>query len=208
MYNRSFYFSSKFQSVYSLYIGLLLSIDGNSMHIVLLSLFVTPVLKHFYARSKVNLRKMSTNNTPTSKSKRKLISLIAMFTGLVISHGFFGAYVFRFLLPKKREIKFRKTLIANTKQIPSGSSFVFSDLKGKSIILANTTKGYKAISTTCTHLGCQVHWASAKNVFVCPCHNAYFDTDGNTISGPAPQPLEKYNVILDNDNIFVMLKEA
>ncbi len=148
------------------------------------------------------------NNSKLVKSKRKLLSMIAMFTGIVISHGFFGAYIFRFILPKKREIKFRKTLISNTKKIPTGQSFVFTDLKGNSIILANTTEGFKAISTTCTHLGCQVHWDQVENSFVCPCHNAYFDTDGNVVSGPAPRPLERFDVKLDNDNIFVMLKEA
>lgn len=94
---------------------------------------------------------MSKNKQPL-KSKRKFIALIAMFSGLIISHGFFGVYVFRFLLPEKRKIKFRKTLISNTKQVPLGQSLIFKDLKGKSIILANTSEGLKAISTTCTHL--------------------------------------------------------
>ena len=86
-----------------------------------------------------------------------------MFTGLLISHSVFGYYVFKFLLPQKKETRFRKTLISNTKKIPPGTSFVFNDLKGNSIILANTADGFKAISTTCTHLGCQVHWDQTQN---------------------------------------------
>ncbi|MGR3319014.1 MAG: QcrA and Rieske domain-containing protein [Candidatus Anammoxibacter sp.] len=151
---------------------------------------------------------MTINDNTVSKSKRKLIAFIVMVTGLVISHGYFGTFVVRYLLPKKRKIRYRQTLISNVKKIPTGNSFVFNDLRGKSIILANTPDGFKAISTTCTHLGCQVSWESSKNVFICPCHNAFFDTDGNVISGPAPKPLERFEVILDNDNIFVMLKEA
>lgn len=143
-----------------------------------------------------------------SASKRKFVSLFAMFAGLVISHSLFGAYVVRLLLPGKKEIKYRQTLISNIKSIPSGASFVFKDLKENSIILANTDDGFKAISTTCTHLGCQVLWEPTKNLFVCPCHDAFFDTDGNVVAGPAPKPLEKFEVILDNDNIYVMLKEV
>ncbi len=148
------------------------------------------------------------NEKVASKSKRKIIAFIAMAGGLAISHGFFGGYVVRYLLPKKKKIKLRQTLISNVKKLPTGQSFVFKDLRGSSIILANTPDGFKAISTTCTHLGCQVRWESAKSVFVCPCHNAYFDTDGNVMTGPAPKPLEQFEVILEDENIFVMLKEA
>ena len=148
------------------------------------------------------------NDSLVSNSKRRFIPLFMMSIGVLFSHGLFGAYIVRFLLPKKKSVKYRETLISNVKKIPMGSSIVFEDLQGKSIILANTPDGFKAISTTCTHLGCQVHWESSKNIFICPCHNAFFDTDGNTISGPAPKPLERYDVVLSNDNIFVMLKEV
>lgn len=148
------------------------------------------------------------NENIVSRSKRRAVAFIAMITGLVVSHSFFGAYIVRYLLPVRREARFRQVLISSTRKLPAGESLVFQDLKGGSVILANTHDGIKAISTTCTHLGCQVRWESAKNLFVCPCHNAYFATDGTVVSGPAPRPLERFDVILDNDNIFVMLKEA
>ncbi len=148
------------------------------------------------------------NDNSVSTSKRRFIPFIVMCIGVFLSHGLFGGYIVSFLLPKKKRVKYRETLISNVKKIPQGKSIVFEDLQGKSIILANTPDGFKAISTTCTHLGCQVHWESSKSLFVCPCHNAFFDTNGNTISGPAPKPLERYDVVLNNGNIFVMLKEV
>ena len=151
---------------------------------------------------------IKSNDDLVSDSKRKFIPLIVMSIGVFLSHGLFGVYVIRYLFPKKKKVRYREILISNVKKIPLGSSIIFEDLQGKSIILANTPDGFKAISTTCTHLGCQVHWESSKNVFICPCHNAFFDTNGNTISGPAPKPLERYDVVLNNDNIFVMLKEV
>jgi glycine/D-amino acid oxidase-like deaminating enzyme/nitrite reductase/ring-hydroxylating ferredoxin subunit len=51
-----------------------------------------------------------------------------------------------------------------------------------------------AVSVTCTHLGCTVHWNSAEMSWDCPCHGSRFDTDGAVLNGPAVRPLEQYEV--------------
>ncbi len=77
------------------------------------------------------------------------------------------------------------------------------------MILVNSEKGLKALSTTCTHLGCKTYWEPENDRFYCPCHEAVFDTEGNVVSGPPPRPLDSYEVDVDEkDNVYVFVKET
>jgi menaquinol-cytochrome c reductase iron-sulfur subunit len=54
--------------------------------------------------------------------------------------------------------------------------------------------GYRALSATCTHLGCRVRWEEASRQFLCPCHGGVYDRSGRVVSGPPPVPLARINV--------------
>lgn len=62
---------------------------------------------------------------------------------------------------------------------------------------------YLALSRTCTHLGCTVAWDEEKNKFVCPCHGSTFNLNGETLTAPAPRPLDTYPVRIENGIIKV-----
>ena len=58
-------------------------------------------------------------------------------------------------------------------------------------------------NTTCTHLGCILFWNEQRQIIACPCHEAYFNTNGAVVSGPPPSPLATYRVRVDGDQIYV-----
>ena len=54
-----------------------------------------------------------------------------------------------------------------------------------------------ALSATCTHLGCVVHFNSAERSWDCPCHGSRFGVDGTVLHGPAARALDKAEVGVD-----------
>lgn len=60
-----------------------------------------------------------------------------------------------------------------------------------------------AFGPQCTHLGCPIHWEERKGEFLCPCHNSLFTGDGSVVSGPAPRPLDRYDVKLQGTKLLL-----
>ena len=56
-------------------------------------------------------------------------------------------------------------------------------------LIANGAGDVRALSATCTHLGCRVSWNAGTDRFECPCHKGAYDRDGRVVSGPPPAPL-------------------
>jgi menaquinol-cytochrome c reductase iron-sulfur subunit len=71
-------------------------------------------------------------------------------------------------------------------------------------LLTENGRDFVAMSSICTHLGCRVRWIADQEHFFCPCHNAVFDKRGNVTSGPPPRPLDRYDVKVEEDQLFVL----
>jgi Rieske Fe-S protein len=71
-------------------------------------------------------------------------------------------------------------------------------------ILSTDGRTFIAMSNICTHLGCRIRWITEKNQFFCPCHNGVFDISGNVVSGPPPRPLDRIEVKVEADQLFVL----
>jgi menaquinol-cytochrome c reductase iron-sulfur subunit len=65
----------------------------------------------------------------------------------------------------------------------------------------------RALSATCTHLGCQVRWEAKDKTFVCPCHGGVYDATGRVVGGPPPRPLDSVDTRVDMaaDTVLVRL---
>jgi menaquinol-cytochrome c reductase iron-sulfur subunit len=72
-------------------------------------------------------------------------------------------------------------------------------------VLTTDARTYIAMSNICTHLGCRVRWITDQDKFFCPCHNGEFDMEGDVISGPPPRPLDRYDVKVENDQLYVLI---
>lgn len=63
-----------------------------------------------------------------------------------------------------------------------------------------------ALSTTCTHLGCTPNWLEREQKFKCPCHGSGFKITGINFEGPAPRPLERWGIDVDETGQIVVDK--
>lgn len=63
---------------------------------------------------------------------------------------------------------------------------------------------FVALSTKCTHRGCQVE--AAANQLVCPCHGSVFSLNGERLQGPAEHPLSRHSVTADAQRIYINRK--
>ena len=54
--------------------------------------------------------------------------------------------------------------------------------------------GFRALSASCSHLGCRVTWDDAKGQYLCPCHGGTYDREGQVVAGPPPAPLARVSL--------------
>lgn len=62
---------------------------------------------------------------------------------------------------------------------------------------------YTALYLKCTHRGCEVK--PQGDYLVCPCHGSEFSNTGRVIQSPAEKDLQQFNVLTDEENIYVQL---
>jgi Rieske Fe-S protein len=63
----------------------------------------------------------------------------------------------------------------------------------------------RALSSTCTHLGCRTSYDPETRRIACPCHGGAYDVQGNVIAGPPPAPLAALETRIEGDQILVEL---
>jgi cytochrome b6-f complex iron-sulfur subunit len=146
---------------------------------------------------------------PTTRRRDFLVNLAL---GLAVVPGFAVAaeYIRRFLVPATLSLR-EEILLTNLRDLPVGASRIFADVHGSDLVAVRLAdREVRIFSSLCPHLGCRVGWDSAKNNFLCPCHEGRFDTSGRVVSGPPPEGLTKFTVRLDRDQVYVSvpLKEA
>lgn len=64
----------------------------------------------------------------------------------------------------------------------------------------------RAMSATCSHLGCQVRWEADAKRFHCPCHGGVYDANGAVVSGPPPRRLTTIEARVDPADASVLVR--
>ncbi len=75
---------------------------------------------------------------------------------------------------------------------------------GAKIIVVNRG-GLFAVSSACTHMGCDVKYDGKLGQLLCPCHGSQYGLDGANIKGPAKKPLKRYDVRAENGRVVIAL---
>ena len=122
--------------------------------------------------------------------QRRRIFAVGCFGIGAATAGFLAA-TFRFLVPNVLYEPSRRFDVGAPAEFPPGSVTFLPD---RHLYIFNSADGFFAVSSECTHLGCNVkHTASG---FACPCHGSRFDENGRVVQGPAPRPLPWYAISL------------
>ncbi len=77
------------------------------------------------------------------------------------------------------------------------------DEKGTAWVVKYGNNRVVAFGPNCTHLGCAYHWEDAEKEFFCPCHNSVFSIDGKVVSGPAPRPLDRFDIKIQGGKLLI-----
>ena len=76
-------------------------------------------------------------------------------------------------------------------------------------VLRKSESEVKVFSNVCTHLACRVTWNEDDQQYVCPCHDAQFDINGQVTGGPPPRPLDEYlETKIEDGNLSIRLQEG
>jgi nitrite reductase/ring-hydroxylating ferredoxin subunit len=107
------------------------------------------------------------------------------------------AAVVRFLTPSVFYEPPQTFKIGNAADFPFGPPTFLAE--EKIFVFRNREMGFAIASAVCTHLGCTVGYFQTDGRFHCPCHGSIFAADGKVVHGPAPRPLEWFEVTLARD---------
>ena len=88
-------------------------------------------------------------------------------------------------------------------KIERKTGWIVNEEELSAYVLTENGRDFIAMSNICTHLGCRVRWIADQGQLFCPCHNGVFDKNGKVISGPPPRPLDRYEVKIENDQLWI-----
>jgi cytochrome b6-f complex iron-sulfur subunit len=152
---------------------------------------------------------MGATGTPiqgTEIPRRRFINII-LGTGLLTSLASFMYPIIRYLAPPKLpDMGSDAVLAAKVSELKAGTAKMFRFGSKPGLLVQTASGDYRAMSATCTHLGCTVQYRADVKEIWCACHNGMYDLNGRNVSGPPPRPLEAFEVQVRGDEIFVRRK--
>ncbi len=161
----------------------------------------------------------SAAGTPDRRGFLAGAATLGMGGGLALAYGTCGVLAARYLYPSAPP-RSRWQFVVEVARMAPGASLNYRSPSGERIAIARGASsvepgaapdsaeglGFIALSSTCPHLGCQVHWEAQKTRFFCPCHNGAFDPLGAPTAGPpadAGQSLPRHPLRVENGLLFL-----
>ncbi|MGB8479681.1 MAG: ubiquinol-cytochrome c reductase iron-sulfur subunit [Acidobacteriaceae bacterium] len=121
------------------------------------------------------------------------VGVASLFSAFAVSLG----AVVRFLTPSVFYEPPQSFKIGVPGDFPFGPPTFMAD--EKIFVFRDREKGFAVASAVCTHLGCTVAYFQNDRQFHCPCHGSIFSSTGTVQHGPAPRPLNWFEVTLARD---------
>ncbi len=136
------------------------------------------------------------DSPPVDEGRRRLCQL-ALGGMTIAAAGTVGYPVVAFLsLPKS--LRQQEAMEISLSDLPEGAA-VWGEHMGRQIVVVRTGGEVRVFDGACTHLGCVVQWEGSSLTFKCPCHGAFFDDQGEPISGPVNIPLRRIEFVVKGD---------
>lgn len=127
------------------------------------------------------------NSIPVDTKRRGLLTSLYTFGGLLFAG--FGYMAFEYIrtskLPRASEF-----VITKTKDLFATKKNTVVQFNGRKVFVQQQSPTeYTALSMICTHGSCTVEWQERSSIFVCPCHNGAFHSNGTVLRTPPQRPL-------------------
>jgi len=146
-------------------------------------------------------------SSPAPERRRALVLLINSLLATIAGGmgGLLGVFALRPAAATARErwvhaaslLELKShTPIARVLSVPRADGW-YRERVRQTVFLVRDGDAVKALSATCTHLGCQVRWDADAKRFLCPCHGGEYDAQGRVVAGPPPRPLDPIEVRVD-----------
>ncbi len=147
--------------------------------------------------------KIDGKNSLEGKSRRNFLNWLLGITssGLALLMTY---PLLRYIVPPKlRQATVSSVELGKIDDFKKGRGEIFKFGRKPGLLIRTKNGDFKAFHATCTHLDCTVQYRDDLDIIWCACHNGVFDLDGLNISGPPPEPLPKYKVIIRGDKVIV-----
>ena len=142
---------------------------------------------------------------PDSKTDRRSALARLVTTGLAGISAMLVGLVGGAVIPRASQTSRRWRKVMSIFDLPPGGPVAavvaerradgwYQTRKQSVVFIDREGEGYRALSATCSHLGCRVKWVDEASEFHCPCHGGIYDREGRVLAGPPPEPLRRLAV--------------
>lgn len=135
--------------------------------------------------------------------RRSLLSWL-LGAGVSASLASFFYPVLRFLNPPHvAEAAVNEVAAGKVQDLKPNSGKIIKFGNKPALLVRVSDTEFKAFSAVCTHLNCTVQYQDSTRQIWCACHNGTYDMSGRVVSGPPPNPLEEFAVLVRGDDIVI-----